>query len=225
MRVIGVACFLLLVAVTAAAARTGRPTECLHHLAPSRCGAAVSVEDHSTCIVGAGPAGLQLARLFQEAGQDYVVLERNNSVGAFFHRFPRHRRLISINKVNTGSDSAEEHLRHDWHSLLTTGSPSSDNKGQRIPASAFTYTAGNYSDEYYPHADTLVRYLHDYASHFALDIRLRHRVAAVYQHPAPLPADKQTSFFVEVETERYDQNQGGWGLWVGVRHVNSFRGG
>ena len=51
------------------------------------------------CVVGAGPAGLQLGFFLQQARRDYVILEREGSAGAFFKKYPRHRQLISINKV------------------------------------------------------------------------------------------------------------------------------
>ena len=47
-------------------------------------------------IIGAGPAGLQLASLLEKDGKsDCLVLEGAESAGAFYARFPRHRQLIS----------------------------------------------------------------------------------------------------------------------------------
>ena len=71
------------------------------------------------CIVGAGPGGLQMGFFLDRAGRDYVILERANSSGAFFTRYPRHRKLISINKRHTGKTNKEFNLRHDWNSLLS----------------------------------------------------------------------------------------------------------
>lgn len=65
------------------------------------------------CIVGAGPAGLQLA-YFLHNHADYIVIERNARAGSFFERFPIHRRLISLNKQFTASSNPEFNLRHDW---------------------------------------------------------------------------------------------------------------
>ncbi|RKT55379.1 NAD(P)-binding domain-containing protein [Saccharothrix australiensis] len=104
---------------------------------------------HDYLIIGAGPAGLQLAALFQRDGRDYAVLERGAGPGTFFTRYPRHRTLISINKVHTGDADPERRLRADWNSLL------SDDTGPR-----FT----RYSDRYFPAADDLVRYLADFAA-------------------------------------------------------------
>ncbi|EFF89311.1 pyridine nucleotide-disulfide oxidoreductase [Streptomyces sp. e14] len=99
-------------------------------------------------IIGAGPAGLQLAALLERDGLDYVVLERGSGPGTFFTTYPRHRRLISINKVNTGCTDPELNLRMDWNSLLSDD-----------PRLLF----GRYTDRYFPHADDLVRYLADFA--------------------------------------------------------------
>ncbi|GAA3020446.1 NAD(P)-binding domain-containing protein [Streptomyces drozdowiczii] len=99
-------------------------------------------------IIGAGPAGLQLAALLERDGRDYVVLERGNGPGTFFARYPRHRQLISTNKVNTGFSDPELNLRMDWNSLLSDD-----------PELLFT----RYSERYFPAADDLLRYLADFA--------------------------------------------------------------
>jgi thioredoxin reductase len=103
---------------------------------------------HDYLIIGAGPAGLQLAALLERDGHDYVVLEAGDAAGTFFTRYPRHRTLISINKVWTGSDDPEFNLRADWNSLLTED-----------PALLFK----NYSRKYFPAADDFVRYLKDFS--------------------------------------------------------------
>ncbi|MEV4346655.1 NAD(P)-binding domain-containing protein [Actinoplanes sp. NPDC049596] len=104
---------------------------------------------HDYLIIGAGPAGLQLAALLERDGRDYVVLEAGQSAGTFFRTYPRHRQLISINKIWTGSSDPEFNLRADWNSLLTDD-----------PALQFR----NYSSKYFPAADDMVRYLEDFAS-------------------------------------------------------------
>ena len=70
-------------------------------------------------IVGAGPGGLQMGYLLQRAGRDYLILEAQDSAGAFFARYPRHRTLLSLNKRFNGFPEAEFNLRHDWNSLLS----------------------------------------------------------------------------------------------------------
>ncbi|MCG7208953.1 NAD(P)-binding domain-containing protein [Streptomyces arenae] len=106
-------------------------------------------------VIGAGPAGLQLGRLLQAAGHDYRVLESGGAPGTFFRTFPRHRRLISVNKVHNGTDDPELNLRMDWNSLLSDD-----------PDLLFT----RYTRRYFPAADDFVRYLADFAEAFKLDI-------------------------------------------------------
>ncbi|WP_217169523.1 NAD(P)-binding domain-containing protein [Streptomyces sp. AC512_CC834] len=100
-------------------------------------------------ILGAGPAGLQLASLLERDGCDYVVLERGSGPGTFFTRYPRHRQMISNNKVNTGFTDPELNLRMDWNSLLSDD-----------PELLLT----RYTERYFPHADDWVRYLTDFAA-------------------------------------------------------------
>lgn len=91
-------------------------------------------------VIGAGPAGLQVGYFLERAGRDYLILEAGDAPGAFFRTFPRHRRLISINKPHTGSDDPQINLRMDWNSLL------SDNPSLRFtrytPRSPFVPTPG-----------------------------------------------------------------------------------
>ncbi|MFF0967804.1 NAD(P)-binding domain-containing protein [Streptomyces sp. NPDC003703] len=111
---------------------------------------------HDYVIIGAGPAGLQLAASLERAGADYVVLERGSVPGAFFTRFPRHRTLISTNKVHTGYEDPELRLRMDWNSLLSDD-----------PDLLFT----RYSRRYFPAADDMVRYLADFAERTGVRVR------------------------------------------------------
>ena len=116
-------------------------------------------------IIGAGPAGLQLAALLEADGKrDYLVLERAAAPGAFFARFPRHRQLISINKPHTGSDDPELNLRLDWNSLLSDD-----------PALLFTA----YTERYFPDADLMVQYLADFAAKTGVRVRYDTAVSRV----------------------------------------------
>lgn len=116
-----------------------------------------------TLIIGAGPAGLQLGYLLDKAGRDYLILERDVP-GSFFKKFPRHRKLISINKIHTGYDDPETNLRWDWNSLIC------DDESLRFPL---------YSNSYFPPADDMVRYLADYADRCRLRLQCGTEVANV----------------------------------------------
>ncbi|MFF5208147.1 NAD(P)-binding domain-containing protein [Streptosporangium sp. NPDC000396] len=111
---------------------------------------------HRYLIIGAGPGGLQLSYFLQRAGADYLTLEREAAPGGFFRRYPRHRRLISLNKVHISEKDPEIALRWDWNSLLN------DEPGLLFP---------RYSQEYFPHADDLLRYLADFQREHALNVR------------------------------------------------------
>jgi len=115
-------------------------------------------------VIGAGPAGLQAGYFLHRAGREYVVLEAGPTPGTFYRTFPRHRRMISINKPHTGWNDPEKDLRVDWNSLL------SDDEKLR-----FT----RYTGKYFPHADDYVRYLTDFGEDLALNIRCDSRVRQI----------------------------------------------
>lgn len=106
-------------------------------------------------ILGAGPAGVQLSYCLSQAGIEHVLLERAQRAGSFFEQFPRHRTLISINKVYTGYTDPEKNLRWDWNSLL---------------GDAEAPLFRDHSRTYFPPADALLTYLADYVAHHAIDI-------------------------------------------------------
>ncbi|XP_062989549.1 FAD-dependent oxidoreductase domain-containing protein 2 [Elgaria multicarinata webbii] len=110
---------------------------------------------HDYCIIGAGPSGLQMAYFLQHAGRDYVVFERGHAPGSFFALYPRHRKLISVNKRYTGKTNSEFNLRHDWNSLLSHDS---------------RLLFRHYSRDFFPDADAMVRYLADFASMLGLQV-------------------------------------------------------
>ncbi len=112
--------------------------------------------NHDYIILGAGPAGLQLAYHLERSGRDYVVLDRAEAPGETFRRYPRHGKLLSINKRYTGYDDPEINLRWDWNSLLTDD---------------HSLLFRDYSKEYFPDASDMARYLVDYADRFQLNVR------------------------------------------------------
>ncbi|SDG16125.1 Thioredoxin reductase [Sinosporangium album] len=113
------------------------------------------VVEHRYVVLGAGPAGLQLAYFLGRRGADYLVVEREEAPGSFFSRYPRHRRLISLNKVHVDSEDPEIRLRWDWNSLLN------DDPDLLFP---------EYSREYFPSPDDLRRYLADFQVKHGLNV-------------------------------------------------------
>lgn len=116
-------------------------------------------------IVGAGPAGIQAGYQLGKLGRDYLILERAQAPGHYFRTFPRHRKLISINKVHTGYDDAEINLRWDWNSLLAEDADSLLFK--------------QFSKRYFPHADDMVAYLAAFAEKNAINIRYGAEVSSI----------------------------------------------
>jgi len=131
-------------------------------------------------LIGAGPAGLQLAYFLEQAGRDYLILEAGSAPGTFFGTFPRHRELISSNKRYTGSDDPEFNLRMDWNSLLS-----------HDPALRFT----GYSQRYFPPADDLVRYLGDFAAAFRMRIQYGTRVTRITRNGCFRATDERGSSY------------------------------
>ena len=116
-------------------------------------------------IVGAGPAGLQMGHHLQGRGRSYLILEAGASAGTFFAEYPRHRRMISINKRFNGFVEPDFNLRHDWNSLLT------DN-----PDLQFT----RYSTELFPAAEDYCEYLREFASKYELAVQYSTRVRHIH---------------------------------------------
>eukprot|EP01084_Bolivina_argentea_P313209 542373_1 len=111
------------------------------------------------CIIGAGPAGIQMAAFFENSNRDYIVYEKHGIAGSFFAKYPRHRTLLSINKRFTGRNNHEFNLRHDWNSLLSHNT-------------SLLFTS--YSSEYFPSADDLVTYFNDYAQYLLLNKKIKY---------------------------------------------------
>ncbi|KAF6031584.1 hypothetical protein EB796_010109 [Bugula neritina] len=120
--------------------------------------------DYDYVIVGAGPAGLQMAYFLQQAGQRYIVYESEDKAAKFFQQHPRCGRLISLNKKNNFFEEEEFNMRHDWNSLL------SEDKEMK-----FT----KYSDDLYPQAIHLHQYLNDYANRFHLNVKYNTKVEKI----------------------------------------------
>ncbi|MCC6606149.1 MAG: NAD(P)-binding domain-containing protein [Anaerolineae bacterium] len=115
-------------------------------------------------IIGAGPAGLQMGYYLARNRQNYLILEAGSSAGTFFGEFPRHRKLLSINKVFTGHQDHEINLRWDWNSLLS-------DRDELL--------FRNYTVDYFPDAADLKTYLEDFANHLNLNIQYHTEVNKV----------------------------------------------
>ena len=131
-------------------------------------------------IIGAGPAGLQLGYFLEKSHEDYLILEAGESVGTFFSTFPRHGKLISINKVHTGCECPETNLRWDWNSLL------SDEENLLL---------SSYTERYFPAPTDLKRYLDDFAKRFDIKIEYRTKVSRVTKEDGFELSDEQGNLY------------------------------
>jgi cation diffusion facilitator CzcD-associated flavoprotein CzcO len=125
------------------------------------------VYDFDHLIIGAGPAGLQLGYHLQRAGRRYAILEKADAVGSFFGRYPRSRGLISFNKVHSIYTDPEINLRLDWNSLLTDD---------------YSHTFAEFSRDFYPHADDMVRYLESFHRTHDIQVRFNTTVERIQRH-------------------------------------------
>jgi cation diffusion facilitator CzcD-associated flavoprotein CzcO len=118
------------------------------------------------CVIGAGPAGVQMGHLMHRAGLDYVLFEQGYKAGMFFNKYPIHRRLNSYNRRNTRTAHPDFRLRHDWHTLL---------EHDDLPR--FT----NWTLDFHPLADTYVDYLNTFQQEQvdAGRVRYCHTVTAI----------------------------------------------
>lgn len=126
---------------------------------------------HKYLILGAGPGGLQMAYFLQQSRSEYIVLERSEQVGSFFKTFPRSRQLISFNKVHSIFDDPEIQLRWDWNSLLT------DDYG---------FLFRDFSQELYPAADDLIRYLKGFTQKYQLNIKYKTNIIKIQRQASGL---------------------------------------
>ncbi|MGI9213964.1 MAG: NAD(P)-binding domain-containing protein, partial [Methylococcaceae bacterium] len=119
---------------------------------------------HEYLIIGAGPAGLQMGYFMEQAGHDYLIIEKTGNVAPFFRQYPRHDTLLSLNKKHNLFAEPEFNLRHDWNSLLTYD---------------YSHKFTDYSNELYPDRKDLVRYLEDFAKKFELKIQYNTNIAKI----------------------------------------------
>ena len=138
------------------------------------------MEYYDYLIIGAGPGGLQIGYFLEKRQRKYLILEAGDSAGTFFKTFPRHRTLISSNKVYTGITNSETNLRWDWNSLL------SDEE---------ELVFHHYSKKYFPPANDLIRYLDDFARHCRLNIQYNTKVTSVTKEDKFVVLDHQDRIY------------------------------
>ncbi|KAK3091462.1 hypothetical protein FSP39_019980 [Pinctada imbricata] len=143
---------------------------------------------HDYCVIGAGPSGLQIGYFLHQKHRDYVIFERNNVSGSFYVQYPRHRKLISINKRHTGKTNKEFNLRHDWNSLLSHDE---------------SLLFKHYSKEMFPHADVLLKYLHDYTTKLGLNVQYNTEVRDIHRSPANHSTDQNLYHMHDVNGNHY----------------------
>lgn len=124
---------------------------------------------HDYCVVGAGPSGLQLGYFLQMADRNYVIFDRANKSGSFYDVYPRHRKLISINKRHTGRKNPEYNMRHDWNSLL------SHDDSLRVT---------RYSRQMFPDAQVLLDYLDDFQRKLNISVQFNTNIQNLRTQPA-----------------------------------------
>lgn len=165
------------------------------------------------CIVGAGPGGLQTAYFMKRYGMDYLLFEAGPSPGQFFTRFPRQRNLISINKVYTGTNDTEFNLRHDWNSLLNqddgyyfptsaTAASAHDDNVQRSGTTTINAEPlwfKEFSQQYYPVADDIVKYVHAFADRHQIHIARGQTVKSIRRRVSP-DADEADFYSFSIHT-------------------------
>jgi len=131
-------------------------------------------------IVGAGPAGLQLAYYFEKYHIEYIILERNSTCGSLYETFPNSNELLSINKKNNNNEDEDFNLRYDWNTLLNDEN----------------FSFKEYSNNYYPSGDEYHRYLNDFSKKFNLKINYNECVRRI-----SLNLQNKDNTLYEIETD------------------------
>ena len=116
-------------------------------------------------IVGAGPAGIQLAYFYEKYNINYIVLEETNHCASFFYNYPHSSKLISINKKYTGNTNLDFNMRHDWNSLLNDE----------------TFLFNEYTDEFYPESKYLYEYINKFKEKYNLKIKFNSKVNKIFK--------------------------------------------
>ncbi|MCV6637415.1 NAD(P)-binding domain-containing protein [Candidatus Albibeggiatoa sp. nov. NOAA] len=132
-------------------------------------------------VIGAGPSGLQIGYYLEKAKRDYCILEAGETAGTFFTKYPRHRTLISINKVYTGYKNAEVNLRFDWNSLLSDD---------------YSPLFKQYDQQYFPAADNIVNYFNDFAEQYHLNVKYGVKIVKISKPDEFQLEDQQGNLYI-----------------------------
>ncbi|KAK3737352.1 hypothetical protein RRG08_036756 [Elysia crispata] len=174
--------------------------------------AASACEDciyHDYCVVGAGPSGLQLGYFLQTSGRDYVIFDRSNRSGSFYELYPRHRKLISINKRHTGRRNSEYNLRHDWNSLL------SHDDSLRVT---------QYSRKMFPDAQVLIDYLDDFQRKLNISVQFNSEIRNLRTEPAPALPDGHLYRMEDQRGQQYSCRNVILATGMSVPHIPKMKG-
>ncbi|XP_059809763.1 FAD-dependent oxidoreductase domain-containing protein 2 isoform X1 [Hypanus sabinus] len=161
------------------------------------------------CVIGAGPGGLQIGYFLHQSQRRYLIFERSNISGSFFIHYPRHRKLISINKRYTGKQNREFNLRHDWNSLLSHD----DN-----------LLFKHYSKDFFPHADTMLQYLNDFTKTLKLKVQYNTDIKWIEAESDPQAWNGHYFFLTDQNNHHYRCSVLLVATGLGVPHVPNFPG-
>eukprot|EP00794_Sanderia_malayensis_P008736 gene8736-9669_t len=109
---------------------------------------AENVRDY--CVIGAGPAGLQMGYFLERASRDYIILERD---------------------ISAGQTNKEFNLRHDWNSLI------SDDESLLKTLLKGIFSSGTFYGRFLEYV--YVKYLNDYATKLKLNVKYNANIRLV----------------------------------------------
>ncbi len=145
-------------------------------------------KNYDLIIVGCGPAAIQMAVRLEELRNkykkniNYLIIERNSMAGSFFNFYPVHGRLISNNKLYSGTPRESEYSeRFDWNSILMD-----DDEIQ----------ARDYSSDFYPLSSIIPQMLRDIVDKFNININFNETVVKIEKNKG--------NFLVQTEKGCYE---------------------